>query len=102
MEGPAENGNIHFLMVQPQLVKDGRVEVAAIVRVLHCPLADLVGCAVHYAALHSAACEPHGVAARIVVAAGGVLRPGRAAEVACENHEGGVSAMKVPSHLPEP
>ena len=52
---PAEDRNEHLRVIQPQLMKNRGVEVAAIVTVLHGSIADFIGFAVSHAALDAAA-----------------------------------------------
>ena len=75
-------------MVEAEEVQDGGVEVAVVVGVLDRAVADVVGGAMHEAALDAAAGEPRGVALGVVVSAGGVLGPRRAPEFAGPNDQG--------------
>src|SRR5207244_12060001 len=79
---PPQGVELHLLVVEPELPQDRRVQVAVVMAILDGLVTHLVGRAVDDAALHAAAGQPDGVAARVVVAAGRVLRPGAAAELA--------------------
>src|SRR5215475_6778971 len=52
-------------------------------------VADLVGRAVDYPAIDAATCQPHRVTLGVMIAAGGVLRPGAPPKLAAENDQGG-------------
>src|SRR5580658_1342962 len=58
MESAAIVLEVHFLVIETHLVRDGRVNVAAVMPVLHCLIANLIGRAVHRPALDAAAREP--------------------------------------------
>src|SRR5271154_6219242 len=72
----------HLLVVESELLKNGRVQIAVIMPFLDRCVAHLVGGAVDGAALDAAAGQPDRVALWIVIAAGRVLRPRTAAELA--------------------
>src|ERR1051326_764885 len=83
----ASDLDLHLFVVEAELMKDGRVEIAVIVAILDRFEAELVGGAVDGAALDAAAGQPDGVAARVVIAAGRVLRPRAATELAAPDDQ---------------
>src|SRR5207248_181274 len=76
-----------LVLVQAELVKDRRVQVAEVVRLLDGAEADGVGGADGLAPLDAAAGHPHGEADVVVVAAPAGLGLGRAAEFAAPEHQ---------------
>src|SRR5437763_522581 len=69
------------VLVEPELVEDGRVDVAEVVRALDGPQADGVGGADDPATSDAAAGQPHGEAEVVMVATPARLGLGGAAEL---------------------
>src|SRR6185437_2493581 len=82
LHGAAEDADFHLAVVEAKLPEKGGVEIAVVVGMIDGSVADFVGGAVDGAAFDTAAGEENGVAARVVIAAGGVLRPRGAAKFA--------------------
>ena len=79
-----------LLMVQSEQVQDGGVEVVNVNGILSNPVADVICFAVHDPALHSAAGEPAGKGAGVMIsafAALAILSPGSAAKLGAENQQ---------------
>src|SRR5712672_3276313 len=81
-------GDVEALGIEPELVKDRGMNVGDIVAVFYGMEANLVGGAVDDSGLDAAAGHPHGEAERMMIAAVGVLRAGRAAEFGGPDDDG--------------
>src|SRR5690349_19436986 len=77
------------VLVQPELIQDGRVDVAEVVRLLGSAQADRVRCSDYLPAFDPATRHPHAEAEVVMVAPFVALRFGRAPELPAPDHERG-------------
>ena len=57
------------IVIDAQLVQDGRVDVAHMNRIFYDIVAEVIGLAVNYTFLDSATCHPHGETTRMMIPA---------------------------------
>src|SRR5438067_2210540 len=87
---PAQVREGQLILLEAELVQDGGMHVAEVVRLLDGAQADGVGGADDLAAPDAAAGQPHAETEVVVVAAAAALRLRRPAELAAPQHQGRV------------
>ena len=77
-----------LLVIDSKLMQDGRPNIIDLALVLHCVVAEFIGCTVDCAAFCAAAAKPRAKSKRVVVSPVAALRERRAAKFASPDNQG--------------